>query len=54
MGTSWRTQARILRILGRPHQRWLNEALKEQGDDVLLSLASNEYFSGQGPALDAR
>jgi cytoplasmic iron level regulating protein YaaA (DUF328/UPF0246 family) len=24
---------------------WLNEALAEQGDDVLLNLASNEYFS---------
>ena len=23
---------------------WLNEALAEQGDDVLLNLASNEYF----------
>lgn len=34
---------------------WLNEALKEQGDDVLLNLASNEYFSAvKRPALDAR
>lgn len=24
---------------------WLNQALAEQGDDVLLNLASNEYFS---------
>jgi len=24
---------------------WLNQALKAQGDDVLLNLASNEYFS---------
>jgi len=24
---------------------WLNEALAEQGDDLLLNLASNEYFS---------
>jgi len=24
---------------------WLNQALDEQGDDVLLNLASNEYFS---------
>ena len=24
---------------------WLNEALAEQGDDILLNLASNEYFS---------
>ena len=34
---------------------WLNEALKEQGDDVLLNLASNEYFSAvKRAALDAR
>ena len=34
---------------------WLNEALKEQGDDVLLNLASNEYFSAvKRPALNAR
>ena len=25
--------------------QWLNQALAEQGDDVLLNLASNEYFS---------
>lgn len=25
--------------------RWINEALKEQGDEYLLNLASNEYFS---------
>ena len=34
---------------------WLNEALAEQGDDVLLNLASNEYFSAvKKPALNAR
>jgi cytoplasmic iron level regulating protein YaaA (DUF328/UPF0246 family) len=34
---------------------WLNEALEEQGDDVLLNLASNEYFSAvKRPALKAR
>lgn len=34
---------------------WLNEALKEQGDDLLLNLASNEYFSAvKRPALNAR
>jgi cytoplasmic iron level regulating protein YaaA (DUF328/UPF0246 family) len=34
---------------------WLNEALKVQGDDVLLNLASNEYFSAvKRPALNAR
>ncbi|WP_455913177.1 peroxide stress protein YaaA [Pseudomonas syringae] len=34
---------------------WLNDALKEQGDDVLLNLASNEYFSAvKRPALNAR
>jgi len=34
---------------------WLNEALREQGDDVLLNLASNEYFSSvRRKALNAR
>lgn len=34
---------------------WLNEALAEQGDDVLLNLASNEYFSAvKRSALKAR
>ncbi|TWR96419.1 peroxide stress protein YaaA [Pseudomonas saxonica] len=34
---------------------WLNEALEEQGDDVLLNLASNEYFSAvKKSALNAR
>jgi cytoplasmic iron level regulating protein YaaA (DUF328/UPF0246 family) len=34
---------------------WLNEALAAQGDDVLINLASNEYFSAvQKKALRAR
>ena len=34
---------------------WLNEALAAQGDDVLLNLASNEYFSAvKRKALHAR
>ncbi|HXR02562.1 MAG TPA: peroxide stress protein YaaA, partial [Pseudomonas sp.] len=34
---------------------WLNEALAEQGDNVLLNLASNEYFSAvKRSALNAR
>jgi cytoplasmic iron level regulating protein YaaA (DUF328/UPF0246 family) len=34
---------------------WLNEALEEQGDNVLLNLASNEYFSAvRRKALNAR
>ena len=34
---------------------WLNEALAAQGDDVLLNLASNEYFSAvKKSALNAR
>ncbi|WP_166365507.1 peroxide stress protein YaaA [Pseudomonas akapageensis] len=34
---------------------WLNEALAEQGDDILLNLASTEYFSAvKRPALNAR
>ncbi|MDB5980932.1 MAG: hypothetical protein JWQ69_1947 [Pseudomonas sp.] len=30
---------------GTQISEWLNQALAEQGDDVLLNLASNEYFS---------
>ncbi|MBW4964552.1 peroxide stress protein YaaA, partial [Sulfitobacter sp. CW3] len=34
---------------------WLNEALADQGDDLLLNLASNEYFSAvKRTALNAR
>ena len=34
---------------------WLNQALAEQGDSVLLNLASNEYFSAvKRKALQAR
>ena len=34
---------------------WLNAALADQGDDILLNLASNEYFSAvQKKALRAR
>lgn len=34
---------------------WLNDALAEQGDDVVLNLASNEYFSAvKRKALNAR
>ena len=34
---------------------WLNQALADQGDDVLLNLASNEYFSAvKKNALKAR
>jgi cytoplasmic iron level regulating protein YaaA (DUF328/UPF0246 family) len=34
---------------------WLNQALKAQGDDVLLNLASNEYFGAvKRPALKGR
>ena len=34
---------------------WLNEALAAQGDDILLNLASNEYFSSvKRKALNAR
>lgn len=30
---------------GEQITQWLNQALAEQGDDILLNLASNEYFS---------
>ncbi|MGX5220444.1 peroxide stress protein YaaA [Pseudomonas segetis] len=34
---------------------WLNDALAEQGDDILLNLASNEYFGAvKRNALNAR
>jgi len=40
---------------GNRISEWLNEALADQGDDVLLNLASNEYFSAvKRPALNAR
>ena len=40
---------------GTQISQWLNEALAEQGDDVLLNLASNEYFSAvKKSALNAR
>lgn len=40
---------------GNRISEWLNEALAEQGDDLLLNLASNEYFSAvKRSALNAR
>jgi cytoplasmic iron level regulating protein YaaA (DUF328/UPF0246 family) len=40
---------------GERISEWLNEALAEQGDDVLLNLASNEYFGAvKRKALNAR
>ncbi|WPP00748.1 peroxide stress protein YaaA [Pseudomonas sp. HR96] len=40
---------------GERISQWLNQALAEQGDDLLLNLASNEYFSAvKRPALNAR
>jgi len=40
---------------GERISEWLNEALAEQGDDILLNLASNEYFSAvKRSALKAR
>lgn len=40
---------------GERISQWLNQALAEQGDDVLLNLASNEYFSAVHlPTLKAR
>lgn len=40
---------------GERISQWLNEALAAQGDDVLLNLASNEYFGAvKRNALNAR
>lgn len=40
---------------GTQISEWLNQALDEQGDDLLLNLASNEYFSAvKRSALNAR
>ncbi|MEN2393533.1 peroxide stress protein YaaA [Pseudomonas halotolerans] len=40
---------------GNRISEWLNEALADQGDDILLNLASNEYFSAvKRSALKAR
>lgn len=40
---------------GERISEWLNQALTEQGDDILVNLASKEYFSAVKPkALNAR
>lgn len=40
---------------GERISEWLNQALADQGDDLLLNLASNEYFSAvKRKALNAR
>ena len=40
---------------GKQISQWLNQALAAQGDDILLNLASNEYFSAvKKSALNAR
>lgn len=40
---------------GTQISEWLNQALADQGDDLLLNLASNEYFSAvKRSALNAR
>ncbi|WP_071871936.1 peroxide stress protein YaaA [Atopomonas hussainii] len=40
---------------GKQISQWLNQALAAQGDDILLNLASNEYFSAvKKNALNAR
>lgn len=40
---------------GERISQWLNEAMAEQGDNILLNLASNEYFSVvKRKALNAR
>ncbi len=40
---------------GERISQWLNDALAAQGDDILLNLASNEYFSAvKRKALNAR
>src|SRR5690606_25685957 len=40
---------------GERISEWLNQDLAEQGDDVLLNLASQEYFGAVKPkALNAR
>ena len=40
---------------GEQISQWLNQALQAQGDNILVNLASKEYFSAVKPsALDAR
>lgn len=47
--------ANLYDFWGERISAWLNEALAEQGDDILLNLASNEYFSAvKRKALKAR
>ena len=47
--------ANLYEFWGERISGWLNEALAEQGDDILLNLASNEYFGAvKRKALNAR
>ena len=47
--------ANLYEFWGERISDWLNEALAEQGDDILLNLASNEYFGAvKRKALNAR
>ena len=47
--------ANLYEFWGERISGWLNEALAAQGDDILLNLASNEYFSAvKRKALKAR
>jgi hypothetical protein len=47
--------ANLYDFWGERISAWLNEALAEQGDDILLNLASNEYFGAvKRKALKAR
>ena len=47
--------ANLYEFWGERISGWLNEALAAQGDDILLNLASNEYFSAvKRKALNAR
>ena len=47
--------ANLYEFWGERISGWLNEALAAQGDDILLNLASNEYFGAvKRKALNAR
>ncbi len=47
--------ANLYEFWGERISGWLNEALADQGDDILLNLASNEYFGAvKRKALKAR
>ncbi len=52
MGTKFGVgEANTLSVLGESITKAINKSLAEQGDDVLINLASNEYYKAVKPKL---